>query len=188
MSLKTLLGAHSSGLLALGMVLGSLMPFSNAQAQAQVQEWPQKPVKVIVPFPPGGGTDTVARPLAAKLTQMTGHQFVLDNRGGAGGTIGALAAAKSAPDGYTVLLAPVHVAVAVTAYKNLQYDLERFATRHHRRCLPRCAGGRHACPRQEPAGVDFFCQSQRWQDQLRLCWQRHHTAPVLRNVQCRRWR
>ncbi len=127
MSLKTLLGAHSSGLLALGMVLGSLMPFENAQAQAQaqVQDWPQKPVKVIVPFPPGGGTDTVARPLAAKLTQMTGHQFVLDNRGGAGGTIGALAAAKSAPDGYTVLLAPVHVAVAVTAYKNLQYDLER---------------------------------------------------------------
>jgi len=92
---------------------------------AHAQEWPQKPVKVIVPFPPGGGTDTVARPLAAKLTQMTGHQFVLDNRGGAGGTIGALAAAKSAPDGYTVLLAPVHVAVAVSAYKNLQYDLEK---------------------------------------------------------------
>ena len=92
---------------------------------AHAQEWPQKPVKVIVPFPPGGGTNTVARPLAAKLTQMTGHQFVLDNRGGAGGTIGALAAAKSAPDGYTVLLAPVHVAVAVSAYKNLQYDLEK---------------------------------------------------------------
>jgi tripartite-type tricarboxylate transporter receptor subunit TctC len=89
------------------------------------QDWPNRPVKVIVPFPPGGGTDTVARPLAAKLSQMTGHQFILDNRGGAGGTIGAAAAAKSAPDGYTVLLAPVHLAVAVSAYRNLPYELER---------------------------------------------------------------
>jgi len=78
-----------------------------------------------VPFPPGGGTDTVARPLSAKLSQLTGQQFVIDNRGGAGGTIGAAAAAKSAPDGYTVLLAPVHLAVAVTAYKQLPYELER---------------------------------------------------------------
>ena len=94
-------------------------------AQAQAQEWPARPVKVIVPFPPGGGTDTVARPLTAKLTQLTGQQFVIDNRGGAGGTIGAAAAAKSAADGYTVLLSPVHVAVAVSAYKSLPYDLEK---------------------------------------------------------------
>jgi tripartite-type tricarboxylate transporter receptor subunit TctC len=82
-------------------------------------------VRVIVPFPPGGGTDTVARPLSAKLTQLTGQQFVIDNRGGAGGTLGAAAAAKATPDGYTVLLSPVHVAVAVSAYKNLPYDLEK---------------------------------------------------------------
>ena len=78
-----------------------------------------------MPFPPGGGTDTVARPLSAKLGALTGQQFVIDNRGGAGGTIGATVAAKSPNDGYTVLLAPVHLAVAVSAYKNLQYDLEK---------------------------------------------------------------
>jgi tripartite-type tricarboxylate transporter receptor subunit TctC len=94
-------------------------------AGALAQDWPNKTVKVIVPFPPGGGTDTVARPLAAKLSQMLGQQFVIDNRGGAGGTIGAAIAAKSPPDGYTVLLYSVHGAVAASAFKNLQYDLER---------------------------------------------------------------
>ena len=78
-----------------------------------------------MPFPPGGGTDTVARPLSAKLSTLSGQQFINDNRGGAGGTIGATVAAKSPNDGYTVLLAPVHLAVAVSAYKNLQYDLEK---------------------------------------------------------------
>ena len=99
--------------------------FACAALAAAAQEWPVKSVKVVVPFPPGGGTDTVARPLAAKLSQMLGQQFVIDNRGGAGGTIGAAVAAKSPPDGYTVLLAPVHVAVAVSAYKNLPYELEK---------------------------------------------------------------
>lgn len=95
---------------------------------ALAQDWPAKAVKVIVPFPPGGGTDTVARPLAAKLSQMLGQQFVIDNRGGAGGTIGAAVAAKSVPDGYTVLLYSVHGAVAASAFKNLSYDLERDLT------------------------------------------------------------
>ena len=96
-----------------------------AVASACAQDWPNKPVKVIVPFPPGGGTDTVARPLAAKLSQITGQQFVIENRGGAGGTIGAAVAAKSPPDGYTVLLYSVHGAVAASAFKNLSYDLEK---------------------------------------------------------------
>jgi tripartite-type tricarboxylate transporter receptor subunit TctC len=94
-------------------------PFVHAQ------EWPTKPVRMIVPFPPGGGTDTVARPLAAKLTQILGQQIVIDNRGGAGGTIGAGIAAKSPPDGYTVLLYSVHGAVAAAAYKSLPYDLQK---------------------------------------------------------------
>ncbi|HUQ27316.1 MAG TPA: tripartite tricarboxylate transporter substrate binding protein [Usitatibacter sp.] len=96
-----------------------------AAIPAAAQEWPSRPVKLIVPFPPGGGTDTVARPLAARLSVLLGQQVVIDNRGGAGGTIGAAAAAKSAPDGYTVLLYSVHGAVAASAYKNLSYDLEK---------------------------------------------------------------
>jgi tripartite-type tricarboxylate transporter receptor subunit TctC len=96
-----------------------------AALPALAQEWPSRPVKMIVPFPPGGGTDTVARPLAAKLSQILGQQVVIDNRGGAGGTIGAAAAAKSPSDGYTVLLYSVHGAVAAAAYKSLSYDLEK---------------------------------------------------------------
>ena len=89
------------------------------------QEWPTKPVRMIVPFPPGGGTDTVARPLAAKMAQILGQQVVIDNRGGAGGTIGAGIAAKAPADGYTVLLYSVHGAVAAAAYKTLPYDLQK---------------------------------------------------------------
>jgi tripartite-type tricarboxylate transporter receptor subunit TctC len=96
-----------------------------AAAGASAQDWPNKPVRLVVPFPPGGGTDTVARPLAARLTQVLGQQFVIENRGGAGGTIGAATVAKAAPDGYTVLLYSVHGAVAASAYKNLSYDLEK---------------------------------------------------------------
>ena len=96
-----------------------------AAAPAFGQEWPAKTVRVVVPFPPGGGTDTVARPLSAKLSAMSGQQFIIDNRGGAGGTLGAAIAAKSPNDGYTLLLAPVHLAVAVSAYKSLPYDLEK---------------------------------------------------------------
>jgi tripartite-type tricarboxylate transporter receptor subunit TctC len=89
------------------------------------QAWPAKAVKLVVPFPPGGGTDTFARPLAAKLSAQLGQQVVIDSRGGAGGTIGADVAAKSAPDGYTFLLGTVHHTVAVSVYKSLPYDLER---------------------------------------------------------------
>jgi tripartite-type tricarboxylate transporter receptor subunit TctC len=104
--------------LAFAAVLLSTLP-------AVAQDWPNKPVKMIVPFPPGGGTDTVARPLAQKLSAILGQQVVIDNRGGAGGTIGAAVVAKSPPDGYTVLLYSVHGAVAAAAYKNLSYDLEK---------------------------------------------------------------
>ena len=103
----------------------AFITFLLCAGQAAAQEWPTRPVRVIVPFPPGGGTDTVARPLSVKLSQMLGQQFVIDNRGGAGGTIGANVAAKSPADGYTVVLAPVHLAVAVSAYKTLPYDLEK---------------------------------------------------------------
>jgi len=92
---------------------------------ALAQAWPNKTIKFVVPFPPGGGTDTFARPLAAKLAAQLGQQVLIDNRGGAGGTIGADVVAKSAPDGYTFLVGAVHHTVAVSVYKSLPYSLER---------------------------------------------------------------
>jgi tripartite-type tricarboxylate transporter receptor subunit TctC len=92
---------------------------------AFAQAWPTKPVKLIVPFPPGGGTDAFARPLAAQLSKQLGQQFIIDSRGGAGGNIGAELAAKSPNDGYTFLLGAVHHTVAVSVYKKLAYDLEK---------------------------------------------------------------
>ena len=70
------------------------------------RNWPDKPVKLILPYAPGGATDLIGRPWAEKLSQVFGQQFVVENRGGAGGMIGTEAAAKSAPDGYTFLLTP----------------------------------------------------------------------------------
>jgi len=87
--------------------------------------WPTRPIRMIVPFPPGGGTDTFARPLSVKLGEQLGQQVIIDNRGGAGGTLGAALAARANPDGYTWLMGAVHHTVAVTAYKSLPYDLDR---------------------------------------------------------------
>ncbi len=94
-------------------------------ATAAAQSWPQKPVRLINPFPPGGGTDTFARPLAARLSQAMGQQFIVENLGGAGGTLGAARAAKEAPDGYVFLIGAVHHTIAETLYTKLPYRLER---------------------------------------------------------------
>lgn len=92
---------------------------------AFAQEWPNKPITFIVPFPAGGGTDAFARPLAAQLTKQLGKQIVIDNRGGAGGTLGASIAAKAAPDGYTFFVGAAHHAIAPAMYPNLDYDFEK---------------------------------------------------------------
>jgi len=94
---------------------------AGGSAQAQTQ-YPTKPVKVIVPYPPGGGADTVGRILFTKLSELWGQQFVIDNRGGAGGTIGAAAAAKADPDGYTILYDATAYSVNPFLYPKLPYD------------------------------------------------------------------
>jgi tripartite-type tricarboxylate transporter receptor subunit TctC len=99
---------------------------TSATAQSPVaSQWPVKPVTIVVPFPAGGGTDTFARPLAAQLSKQLNQQFIIDNRGGAGGTVGASAAAKAAGDGYTLFLGAVHHAIAPSLYPKLDYDIER---------------------------------------------------------------
>ena len=87
--------------------------------------WPSKPVTLIVPFPAGGGTDAFARPLSAQFAKQTGKQLVIDNRGGAGGTLGAGIAAKAVPDGYTLFMGAVHHAIAPSMYPKLDYDIEK---------------------------------------------------------------
>ncbi len=90
---------------------------------ACAQAWPARPVTIVVPFPAGGGTDAFARPLFATVTKNTGKQFVIDNKGGAGGTLGAGIAAKAAPDGYTFFMGAVHHAIAPSMYPKLDYDI-----------------------------------------------------------------
>jgi tripartite-type tricarboxylate transporter receptor subunit TctC len=96
-----------------------------AAAPAAHAQYPSKPVRLIVPFPPGGGTDAMARVLAPKLGEALGQTVIIDNRGGAGATIGTELAAKSPPDGYTLLLMTVTNAVGAGLYPNLKFDLVR---------------------------------------------------------------
>jgi tripartite-type tricarboxylate transporter receptor subunit TctC len=96
-----------------------LMAPRRAGAQA---DWPTRPVRVIVPYPPAGGADTVSRILLGKLGEMWGQQFVIDNRGGAGGTIGEAAAAKADPDGYTILYDATAFSVNPFLYSKLTFD------------------------------------------------------------------
>jgi tripartite-type tricarboxylate transporter receptor subunit TctC len=92
---------------------------------AGAQSWPAKPVIMIVPFPAGGGTDAFARPLSATLSKQLGKQVVIDNRGGAGGNLGASIAAHASKDGYTIFMGAVHHAIAPSVYKKLDYSIEK---------------------------------------------------------------
>ncbi|HMS25992.1 MAG TPA: tripartite tricarboxylate transporter substrate binding protein [Burkholderiaceae bacterium] len=104
------------------------LPLSMASIPNSVfaqSTWPSKPVTVVVPFPAGGGTDAFARPLAASFTKVVGKQLVIDNRGGAGGTLGASIASKAQADGYTLFMGAVHHAIAPSMYPKLDYDIQK---------------------------------------------------------------
>jgi len=94
-----------------------------ASHAALAQTYPAKPVRVVVPFPPGGGTDIVARTVTPKMAEILGQPFVVENRAGAGGNIGADVVAKAPPDGYTVLMATVSThAINPGLYRKMPYD------------------------------------------------------------------
>jgi tripartite-type tricarboxylate transporter receptor subunit TctC len=100
----------------------ALMCVASIDAYAQAS-FPGKPIRLVVPYPPGGGTDTIGRPLAQRLTENLKQQVIVDNRGGAGGNIGMEVVAKSPPDGYTLVLAlTAQLAVNPSLFKKLPYD------------------------------------------------------------------
>jgi tripartite-type tricarboxylate transporter receptor subunit TctC len=102
--------------MALGLLAGG----------AQAQTYPSKPIRLVVPFPPGGTTDILARTVGQKMTENWGQPVVIDNRPGAGGNIGSDLVAKAAPDGYTLLMATISThAINVSLYKNLPFDSVR---------------------------------------------------------------
>jgi tripartite-type tricarboxylate transporter receptor subunit TctC len=113
--------AKARRLALLAALAGTSLIGSAAWAQSG---WPNKPVTIVVPFPAGGGTDAFARPLTAMLTKQLGRQVIIDNKGGAGGTVGASVAAKATPDGYTFFMGAVHHAIAPSMYPKLDYNIE----------------------------------------------------------------
>ncbi len=99
---------------------------SAAQSSATVQSFPSKPIRLVVPFPPGGATDIIARTLAQKLVAQIGQTVIVENRAGAGGTLGSAEVMKAAPDGYTLLLGTTSThSIAPSLYKNLGYTAEK---------------------------------------------------------------
>ena len=96
-----------------------------AAPAALAQKFPDKPIRFIVPFPPGGGNDILARAIAPKMGEFLGQPVVIDNRAGAGGNIGTDLAAKSAPDGYTIVIASNQVTINPWLYAKLPFDIEK---------------------------------------------------------------
>ena len=96
-----------------------------AQAGAQATDWPQHPVRIVVPFQAGSATDLISRQLGAALSTELGQPFVVEARPGAAAAIGSASVARSAPDGYTLLMGAVHHTIATSVYKNLNYDFQK---------------------------------------------------------------
>ena len=114
------LNALIAGLL---VATGAITAHSQTSSATPPTAYPNKPVKVVVPYPPGGATDIVARIVFQQVSEATGQQFVIENRAGAGGNIGAEAVARAPADGYTLLIATTAHAINMSMFKGLSYDV-----------------------------------------------------------------
>lgn len=112
-------------IMLLAMSVLTLLSAPIVSAQTAAQSFPTKPIRFVVPFPPGGGNDILARALAPKMSEILGQQVVIDNRAGAGGNIGADFVAKSPPDGYTILIASNQVTMNPWIYSKVPFDIAK---------------------------------------------------------------
>ncbi len=101
------------------------LALSLAASLAAAQAWPAKPITLVVPFPPGGSSDALARALTTPLSQSLGQPVIVDSKPGAGATVGADYVAKAKPDGYTLLMGAVHHTIATSVYRKLPYDFDK---------------------------------------------------------------
>lgn len=108
-----------------GLALAIALAVAVTGGSAMAQAWPNKPITLIVPFPPGGTTDVLARALGTQLSQSLGQPVIVESKPGAGATIGAAYVAKAKPDGYTLLVGAVHHTIATSVYKKLPYDFQK---------------------------------------------------------------
>ena len=169
-----------------------LMPLAAAgrpcvqPADLQAQAWPQKPIMFVVPFAPGGGTDAFARPLAAQLDSQLGQRVLIENKAGAGGTLGASYANKQPADGYTFLIGAAHHTIAPSIYPKLDYDIEKDFVPVIMLAQPAaCRVGQSGKdPGQDAEGVHRLHPEQ--PGQLRLGRRRHHASSGRRVLQ-HRW-
>lgn len=104
---------------------GLAIALCGASALVAAQGWPSKTITIVVPFPPGGTTDVLARAVSTKLSATLGQTVIVDNKPGAGATLGAAQVAKATPDGYTLLMGAVHHTIATSVYKGLMYSFEK---------------------------------------------------------------
>ena len=107
--------AAIAAIIAFGALIG-------VQSRAAAADYPSRPITLIVPYPAGGGNDVIARLVAAKMSESLGQPIVIENRGGAGSTIGTRDVARSAPDGYTLLIATSSLAINPSLYPDVAYD------------------------------------------------------------------
>ncbi|MGE5465733.1 MAG: Bug family tripartite tricarboxylate transporter substrate binding protein [Methanocella sp.] len=133
---------------------------------AAAQNWPARPVRIVIPFTPGGGSDTTARILGQKMGENTGQNFIADNKPGAGGNIAFEFVAKAEPDGYTLLYSPVGIAINPTLFSKVNYRIEDFTAITHIGEAPLLVVANNALPvrslsdfiklaRSHPGGVRF---------------------------------
>ena len=164
-------------------VAGSAAAVLARSMPASAAEYPERPVTLIIPFPPGGSTTIVIRSVSDKLGEKLGQQIVIDNRAGAGGTVGTRALQNSEPDGYTIGLGYTGtLAIGPNLYSNVGYDPRKdFSVDRPDRHRAEHAGGASVISGQDGPGARRLRQGQPRQGQLRLGRHRHR-EPRLRRI------